>query len=230
MKVEMGESLFYSWLRHIKHCQIVQTNWKPSTQWMPKNEAILSQLMQLSAIRFHQEYGREVFKKTNSYMQLVKQAEIDALGIALQHDPMRVYAVDVAFHEGGLLYGKNHQETAMKVTMKYLRTAMCLHGYFDAVEGDLIFASPKVGSALFEVISGCMHSVESLLHQCGLNFNVRIIANKDFGLEVLKPILEVSKSVADTSELFLRSYQLCSMFPESSQFSQSSPRKVDSAL
>ena len=28
MKIEMGESLFYSWLRHVKDCQIVQTNWK----------------------------------------------------------------------------------------------------------------------------------------------------------------------------------------------------------
>ena len=30
MKIEMGESLFYSWLRHVKECQIVQTNWKVS--------------------------------------------------------------------------------------------------------------------------------------------------------------------------------------------------------
>lgn len=33
MKIEMGESLFYSWLRHVKECQIVQTNWKVSSQW-----------------------------------------------------------------------------------------------------------------------------------------------------------------------------------------------------
>ena len=33
MKIEMGESLFYSWLRHVKECQIVQTNWKVSSNW-----------------------------------------------------------------------------------------------------------------------------------------------------------------------------------------------------
>ena len=33
MKIEMGESLFYSWLRHAKECQIVQTNWKSSPKW-----------------------------------------------------------------------------------------------------------------------------------------------------------------------------------------------------
>ena len=224
MKVEMGESLFYSWLRHVKQCQIVQTNWKPSAQWLPQNEEVLGELMRLSMARFQQQYGCEVFKKTSSYKQLVKQAEIDALGIALQADTMRAYAVDVAFHEGGLIYGKTRQETAMKVTMKYLRTAMCLHGYLNAVEGDIIFASPKVGGALFDDIKGCMQCVESLLRQCGLNFNVRIVANKDFGSEILKPILEVSKTVADTSELFLRSYQLCCMFPEASQFLQSASR------
>jgi len=33
MKIEMGESLFYSWLRHAKECQIVQTNWTTSGKW-----------------------------------------------------------------------------------------------------------------------------------------------------------------------------------------------------
>lgn len=33
MKIEIGESLFYSWLRHVKFCQLVQTNWKISQQW-----------------------------------------------------------------------------------------------------------------------------------------------------------------------------------------------------
>lgn len=33
MKIEMGESLFYSWLRHVKECQIVQTNWTNSSRW-----------------------------------------------------------------------------------------------------------------------------------------------------------------------------------------------------
>ena len=37
MKIEMGESLLYSWLRHVKECQIVQTNWKVSTKQELKN-------------------------------------------------------------------------------------------------------------------------------------------------------------------------------------------------
>lgn len=33
MEIEIGESLPYSWLRHVKECQIVQINWKVSPKW-----------------------------------------------------------------------------------------------------------------------------------------------------------------------------------------------------
>lgn len=45
MKIEMGESLFYSWLRHVKKCQIVQTNWMTSSQWQLSNEDRLEEIM-----------------------------------------------------------------------------------------------------------------------------------------------------------------------------------------
>ena len=41
----MGESLFYSWLRHVKECQIVQTNWTTSSQWQLNNEDRLEEIM-----------------------------------------------------------------------------------------------------------------------------------------------------------------------------------------
>ena len=44
MKIEMGESLFYSWLRHVKECQIVQTNWKTSPQWTIIHEEKLEEV------------------------------------------------------------------------------------------------------------------------------------------------------------------------------------------
>ena len=48
----------------------------------------------------------------------------------------------------------------------------------------------------------------------GFDFNIRIIANQDFNEMVLQPILLISDGVADTSELFLRSYQMYKMFGE----------------
>ncbi len=211
MKVEMGESLFYSWLRHIRRCQIVQTNWKPSSQWKPKNENTMELLMTRAAKSFYEACGYSVFKKTYSFSQLVRQAEIDALGISLCAEGMHVYAIDVAFHEGGLIYG-TRQETAMKVVMKCLRAAMCLQVFFDASEGDIIFASPKINKPLLEDIKSCLVTVDTLIKEFDLNYNVRVLANDDFKSEVIKPVLTLSNAVADTSELFLRSYQLHRMF------------------
>ena len=53
MKIEMGESLFYSWLRHVKECQIVQTNWKTSSQWALQHEDKLEEMAQyiLAAVK-----------------------------------------------------------------------------------------------------------------------------------------------------------------------------------
>ena len=33
MKIEMGESLLQSYLKHVKNCLISQTNWKTSSNW-----------------------------------------------------------------------------------------------------------------------------------------------------------------------------------------------------
>ena len=36
MKIEIGESLASSYLRHVKLCWLVQTNWKTSEHWSMK--------------------------------------------------------------------------------------------------------------------------------------------------------------------------------------------------
>ncbi|MCD8016014.1 MAG: hypothetical protein LUG99_23220 [Lachnospiraceae bacterium] len=48
----------------------------------------------------------------------------------------------------------------------------------------------------------------------GYGFRFRIIANDDLRDMVLNPILLVSGRVADTNELFLRSYQMLQMFED----------------
>jgi hypothetical protein len=45
MKIEIGESLLLSWPRHIKECQLVQTNWKPSSKWELKHKEVLERLI-----------------------------------------------------------------------------------------------------------------------------------------------------------------------------------------
>lgn len=213
MKIEIGESLLLSWLRHSKNCQLVQTNWKPSvSSWELKNEDEIKQLMDVSGEFFRDKYGFEVYKN-NSFMQLLQQAEIDVIGMSFsQANIQDIYAIDVAFHESGLNYG-GKIEIASRVVKKFIRTAMCLYGYFDINRGEIIFATPKVNNSVLEIINPSIDDIINIFNDLGFNYKVRFIANDDFAEKIVEPVIASSSLVADTSELFMRSiqmYNLCS--------------------
>jgi len=210
MKIEMGESLLYSWLRHVKECQIAQTNWKASSQWELKHKDTLKQIMTAFENYYQTKYGFTIFKGM-SLEQTLKQAEIDVIGIHYSDHQPTVYAIDVAFHEGGLIYGKKG-DTGRQVIKKLLRTALCIFGYFDIADGEIIFASPKINNAELQEILPLINEIDALMESIELNFHYKLIANRDFESEILNPIIIRSKGIADTSELFMRSYQLYRLF------------------
>ena len=125
MKLEIGESIITSWLKHIKKCQVVQTNWKPSTSsWELGNLQEIERVIGFVSDYFQKQYQIVLFKKSASIIQIIRQAEIDVLGIRLQNGQLqRMYAVDVAFHEGGLSYG-NKTDTATRIAKKIIRTVI----------------------------------------------------------------------------------------------------------
>ena len=213
MKIEMGESLFYSWLRHVKECQIVQTNWKVSSQWTFSHADEIEQMLQEIDTYFEHTYNYKVFKKNTSLSQIIQQGECDVLGVCFENKTPKYYAVDVAFHEAGLNYG-TREETVLKVIAKSIRTAFCLYGYFDAKDGDIVFASPKINKAILNDIEPLIEYINKFFEDRGFFFNIRVICNEEFEERILKPILLVSGNVADTSELFMRAYQLFAMFAD----------------
>ena len=223
MKIEMGESLFYSWLRHVKECHIVQNNWKVSPQWELHHEADINKLMSRVSEYFFDKYEYKVFKNNSSFAQILQQGECDAIGVAIQDGSTNIYAVDVAFHENGLNYGEK-DVTIMKVIAKTVRTAMCLWGYMECKNAEIVFASPKINPAIYDKLIPCMDEVNNIFKELGYGFEARIIANEDFYDDVLHPILLVSEGVADTAELFLRAYQMYNMFAKEKVSGASSRR------
>lgn len=210
MKIEMGESLFYSWLRHVKECQVVQTNWKPSPSWQLRGEEKLKNLMEITDEHFQTKYSYGIYKN-NSLSQLLTQAEVDTVGICITDDGIEVFAIDVAFHESGLNYG-DRKETVMRVIKKFVRTALCLVGYLSINKGEIIFASPKIHNAVISDMEPCIADLNKLFAANGYRFTARIIEGDNFNDLVLKPILIAGDGVSDTSELFMRGYQLVKMF------------------
>jgi hypothetical protein len=213
MKIEIGESLFVSWLKHIKECQLVQTNWKASQKWELKNKETLEKLMRVAGELFAYKYRYDIFKGNRSVNQLIGQAEIDVLGVSFEENHKHLYAIDVAFHEAGLNYGSK-DETVARIIKKCLRTAMCLYGYFGLTEGTIIFASPKIHSAVEQSLLACLEDMNRLLKEIGIHYSIRIIGNSSFAETILEPVLNVLDDVADTSELFMRSLQMYNLFAE----------------
>jgi len=213
LKIEIGESLLLSWLRHSKNCQLVQTNWKPSvSSWELGNEYEIENLMVVSSEYFRNKYGFELYKKNASFMQLLQQAEIDVIGMSIsKENTQEIYAIDVAFHEAGLNYGDKN-ETASRVIKKIIRTAMCLYGYFGSNKGEIIFATPKVHNSVLEVLHLYLQDVKSIFEKLNFNYKIRFIANDDFAEKILEPVIASSSLVADTSELFMRSIQMYNLF------------------
>lgn len=212
MKIEIGESLLYSWLRHAKGCQIVQTNWKPSIKsWELHNAESLQKMMENAAAFFESEYEAKVFKGNASLSQLLQQAEMDVLGINFEGEEQFFYAVDVAFHEAGLNYGSK-EATVMRVLKKLIRSAFCMRGFFNLQNGQVIFASPKIHNAVINELELHIPIVQNLFQQAGFSYQIRIIANDDFNEKILQPVIASTGIIADTTELFMRSMQMYNMF------------------
>lgn len=199
MKIEMGESLMQSYLKHIKGCFITQTNWKTLRSWKKSNEDKAKAKFE----KIKKEYPN-IFSEKTKFEKMLNQAELDVIGIAND----KIYMVEIAFHEQGLRYGNDDNKVRDRVLKKMIRAYLIWKIYFSNYSCEIIFASPKVN-----------HSPDGLLNECFSklakdNFykedkvEFKYLSNKKFKDEILLPTLETLKSDSDTSELFLRSAKL----------------------
>ena len=141
MKIEMGESLVYSWIRHILGYKIVQTNWKMSPRWDTQIDDKLKSIYEEVKNHFIENGIDKVFK-SNTLNQLLHQSEIDVIGVNFIGKKSNIIAVEVANHSNGLNYSKG--KTRYTVLKKFARTAMVLYAVFKIDKARIIFCSPKI--------------------------------------------------------------------------------------
>ena len=200
MKIEIGESLACSYLRHVERCWLAQANWKVSEHWersLP--DAELEALFLEMKRRF--DRGGAVFKKTKDAAQFLKQGEIDAVGVDRQGG---VHAMEIAFHEAGLNYG-SMAETDNRVLKKMLRTLLILRAHHPPQTPlHISFLSPKVNPA----VQRPLETTFADLRMAHPDVDWCLIVNDEFVESVVKPTLEKAGDVADSSELFVRSAKL----------------------
>ena len=205
MKIEIAESLSYSYLKHIEGCRIVQTNWKTSGKWTitnyDKDRAIALFEVFKKSSRFSNIFGQ------NSFDQLLKQAEIDVLGI----NPTEgiVYGIDVAFHSVGLNYGSKIK-TAETIIKKIMRTIFIMQTYFSEYDKfHSYFITPKTSPSLRLEIENMISEANKLIHDDAIS--IKYATNESFYSDFLSPLLNTSDTENDTSELFLRAVKLLSL-------------------
>ena len=214
MTTEIGESLFYSWLRHVKTCQLVQTNWKPSATWRIRN-SVINQIVE----DVKKEFEEEDFKVLNNLKTSLLGTEIDVIGIAtdievtdkIENKPTdKIITVDVAFHSKGLGYKKN----VSKVISKFVRTALCIIAYFDRLDAELYFASPKINKKDLDGLESAIEKLIQIFNSKNCNFSFQLLEGEKFKSDVIEPLIKNSKDVNDQTELFLRSCRMLDMFDE----------------
>ena len=201
MKIEIGESLCYSYLRHVKRCWLVQTNWKSSEHWAAcKTPVELEEMFREMRQEFDPD-GR-VFKQTTSVAQFMQQGEIDVIGVDQDGD---IHALDVAFHEAGLNYGDGG---ANRVLKKILRAYVLLNTYHPAgTKFHIYFVSPKVHPAVQAPLEVAFAELRRKYSETGWH----LITNDEFSENVVGETLAKADTVADTSELFVRSAKLLNL-------------------
>ena len=198
MKIEIGESLGCSYLRHVKQCWLVQANWKTSEHWT--RHKTLAELEEMF-LDIRQKFDKDgnVFKQTKDAAQFLKQGEIDIVGMDQKGG---IHAMEIAFHEAGLNYGGGADNRVLK---KLLRTLMILRAYHPSDSKIYIyFVSPKVNP-------GVQKSLERTFSTLRAEYPAvawHLLTNENFTEQVLKPTLQKSSTVADASELFVRAAKL----------------------
>lgn len=205
MKIDIGESLIYSWLRHNQNCHITQTNWKTSSKWNYDDMVIEKCQKYMDMVT--EEFGNHVFGNTVNINQLIRQCEIDVLGINTFNS--EIFAIDIAYHRDGL----NYSDTINTVTKKVFRSIFALLIYFQDIKtSNVYFVSPIVNNSTTIRMNELENKIKMFLKKINLDVTVEFYMNDKFKNEILVPTMEISASVADMSELFLRSHQLIELF------------------
>ena len=201
MKIEIGESLCCSYLRHVQQCWVVQANWKVSENWGKllsddDLEALFDSMRELF------DPDGSVLKQTRNGAQFLKQGEIDVVGLGQDGS---VHAMEVAFHENGLNYNGGADKQVLK---KLLRTAFVIQAYHPPeVERHMYFASPKVNPGVQQPLEEMFEMLEAEYP----DVEWHLLTNEKFSRDLVAPTLEKAAQVSDTSELFVRAARLLAL-------------------
>ena len=205
MKIEVVESLAYSYLRHVKGCQLVQMNWKAGNAWKGGMDA---QSLQDLFEEIKENFDPAVLKNTQKASQFLKQAECDVVGIRIPspgtEETAVLHMMDTAFHEHGLNYTGGSKDRVLK---KMLRTYLVARYYFPDMKTCIYFASPKVNPGPAEELKEMFAELRDRYS----SVEWQLLINEEFKTNMYDKTLKAVAGHSDGSELFVRAYKLITL-------------------
>jgi hypothetical protein len=205
MKIEIGEFLLLSWLRHVRGCVVTQMNWSPSPAWTIARERELRATFE-AVRRFSDDaIGRSSFGPVD-FEWFVRHATIDVLGLRI--DPAgggtEAIAVDSAINDTELPHG-NAEETIVRLLQRMTRAGFALAAFLEPRQASVVFATPWLAQAVRQEVQRHLALLELRLAEQRLHavsrLRFRVIADADFADEIVQPVLAHVDAVADTSGL-----------------------------
>lgn len=206
MKIEICEQLVASWLKHVKGCQIVQTNWSPSRASVEITDDDIDKMSTfINAVKETvSDDNLDIFKKSKP-KQFVFQCEIDVAGVKITGSSIeKLYLIDSAFHENGLGY-KNPVETVLK---KILRALIVAGAVFKNLPFEVVFVTPICANNIKSGIISGLTKLKEVIKAFYPAGSVTLLFNEDFTSKIYSNLIPLIDVVSDDNDLFLRSMQL----------------------
>src|SRR5690606_5836892 len=205
MKIEIGEFLILSWLRHVRGCVVTQMNWSPSPAWGIARERELGAAFEALRGFFAEAAGAPILGNAD-VGSFIRDARIDVLGLRLRRPAREVeaIAVDSAINDSELPHG-DAEETIVRLIQRMLRAGFALAGYLNPRQASVVFATPWLAQPIREEVQRRLTRLEARLaaqrRPALSDLRFRVIADADFADEIVQPVLEHVDAVAATSAL-----------------------------
>jgi hypothetical protein len=187
MKIEIGEFLILSWLRHVRGCVVTQMNWSPSPAWPIARERELRATFEAIRSFSDDTIGRSSFGQVN-FEAFVRHASIDVLGLRPDHPSggIEAIAVDSAINDTELPHG-SVEETIVRLIQRMTRAGFALAAYLAPRQASVVFATPWLAMATRQEVQRHLALLELRLaeqrHHAVSHLRFRVIADGDFADE-----------------------------------------------
>lgn len=212
MDYDITESLMSSWLRYVKGCQIVENNWHYVINHDDINEINNDEILNVMKQRI---------KSEDKVSTILKDTEIDSLGISIKNNEINFYIIETAFHSYTLKYRDNKKSIKGKCVrglMSIYRTCQEMKILdTNTVNIYFYFITPNVSDKEIRKINGTLRFINKSYNEL-LNNKLNIVIDTVLGQErfkkdIIKPLLNNDKNSKyennnDNSAVFLRACKL----------------------